>query len=57
MSEINYFDEANVIKGGFVEFKTLDDYKENKDVYMIYASEIDDEERLGEVPEEGYVWK
>lgn len=43
--------------GGFVGFQKLEDYKENKDVYVIYASEIDDEERVGEVPEQGYVWK
>ena len=35
---------------------TLEDYLKKNDVLVIYAHEIKPEERVGEVPREGYVW-
>ena len=36
---------------------SLELYLQKDDVLIIRASEIKDSERVGEVPEEGYVWK
>lgn len=36
---------------------SLDEYMEREDVLFIHASEIKDEERQGDVPEQGYVWR
>jgi len=36
---------------------TIDNYCKQKDVLIIFAGQIGDEERKGEVPEQGYVWK
>jgi len=36
---------------------TLDDYKKKPDVLFIYDKDIKPEERIGEVPEQGYVWQ
>ena len=38
------------------EYQTLEEYKENKDVLVISAKDIKPEERVGEVPDQGYVW-
>jgi hypothetical protein len=38
------------------KYRTLDEYKKDNNVLFIYANEINDGERAGEVPEEGYVW-
>ena len=38
------------------KFLTIEEYSKQKDVLIIHADEIKDTERLGEVPEEGYVW-
>lgn len=37
-------------------YKTLDEYLDSDEVLIIRADEIKQEERLGEVPEQGYVW-
>lgn len=37
-------------------YKTLEQYLESEDVLVIPADEIKDEERVGEVPRQGYVW-
>lgn len=36
---------------------TLEEYEQKPDVLVIRAADIKPEERLGEVPEEGYVWR
>jgi hypothetical protein len=38
------------------EYLTVDEYKNKKDVLIIYANEIKPEERKGELSAEGYVW-
>jgi hypothetical protein len=35
---------------------TLEDYLKSKDVHVIYDKDISPQERIGEVPEQGYVW-
>ncbi len=35
---------------------SLKEYVKSKDVKVIYKKDIKEEERFGEVPEEGYVW-
>lgn len=37
-------------------YKTLEEYLKKPDVLVIYAKDIKDKERKGDVPEEGYVW-
>lgn len=39
-----------------VEHIPLSDYVKQKDVLVIYAKDIKPNERIGEVPEQGYVW-
>ncbi len=39
------------------EYLTLDEFEAKEDVLIIRASEIEPGERLGSVPEQGYVWK
>lgn len=39
------------------EYVPLDVYLARPDVLAIHASEIKPEERIGDVPEEGYVWR
>lgn len=38
-------------------YQTLQAYKKSDDVLFIYKKDIKDEERLGEVPRQGYVWQ
>lgn len=38
------------------KYVTLKEYKKQKDVLVIPASQIKPEERVGEVPSQGYVW-
>lgn len=38
------------------EYQTLDEYLKNPDVLAIWANEIKPVERVGAVPDEGYVW-
>lgn len=38
------------------EFIPLEKYSKQKDVLVIYAKDISDNERIGELPEEGYIW-
>jgi len=35
---------------------TIAEYGKQKDVLVVYAKDIKDSERVGEAPEEGYVW-
>ena len=41
----------------FRKYITLSEYKEAKDVLIIYKKNIKPEEKEGEVPVQGYVWK
>ena len=38
-------------------YQTLEEYEKRPDVLIIYAKDIKPEERLGEVPTQGYVWQ
>lgn len=38
------------------EYQTLEEYKQRDDVLIIQAGGIEDKERVGEVPQQGYVW-
>lgn len=49
-----YVDEP--AKERYRKYITLDEYVLKEDVLVIYAKDIKDEERVGEVPEQGYVW-
>lgn len=40
----------------YKEYQTVAQYLKNDDVKVIYAQDIKPEERVGEVPQEGYVW-
>lgn len=48
----DYVDE----KYSFNPYLTLEQYKAKPDVLFIPASEIRPEERVGDVPEQGYIW-
>ncbi len=53
-----YIEEPRKGFGGFVYSHTpLDAYLERGDVLVIRASDIKPSERVGEVPEQGYVWR
>jgi len=38
------------------EYQTLEEYKDNDDVLIIYDKDIKPEECIGQVPKQGYVW-
>lgn len=38
-------------------YQTIEEYAQKDDILIIHANEIKDEERQGDVPEQGYVWK
>lgn len=48
-----YIDKPNL--GAYPKYQTLDEYLKSDDVLAISADEIKDEERVGEVFDEGYV--
>lgn len=41
---------------GWREYQTLEDYLKRPEIAVIRAGEIKDDERQGEVPQQGYVW-
>jgi len=41
----------------FNKYQTLDEYLQNDDVLVIYELDIKPDERNGDVPEQGYVWR
>jgi len=41
----------------YKDYQTLADYIKRPDILVIYADSIKPEERTGEVPEQGYVWR
>ncbi len=43
-------------KYGEKKLITIAEYSKQKDVLVVYAKDIKETERVGEVPEEGYVW-
>ncbi len=48
--------EQPCIKYSFKKYKTLEEYKKRKDILFVYAKDIKSKERIGEIPEQGYVW-
>jgi hypothetical protein len=50
-----YF-ERPCTKYSFHKYITLSDYLKDKSVRVIYTADILPEQRIGEVPTEGYVW-
>lgn len=55
--EGRYVERKNTRYSFSTEYKTIEEYIKNEDVLVIYEKDIKDEERYGDVPEEGYVWK
>ncbi len=51
-----YLEEASK-EHSWNKFQTIEEYSKNEDVLIIYNKDIKPEERIGEVPEEGYVWR
>ena len=50
-----YIEESNK-KYSFNKYTTLEEYVKRDDVYIIYAKDIKDEEKIEDVPEKGYIW-
>ena len=38
------------------KYKTTEEYKQDPDILVIPADEIEDDERTGHVPDQGYIW-
>ena len=51
-----YVEEEEDEKVSFNPFQTVDEYKKDANVLIITESEIKPEEKIGEVPQQGYVW-
>lgn len=51
-----YVEKSNPEKS-YRRYVPLDEFTKNKDFLFIYDKDIKDEERVGEVEEEGYVWQ
>ncbi len=58
--------EGRPVNGEYVErqaadslhkYKTLEEFKAMNDVLVIYAKDIKSEEKIGDIPVQGYVWK
>jgi hypothetical protein len=54
--EDGYYIEQPSTQYSFMKYRTLDKYKQDTSVLIIPASEIKPEERIGHIPEQGYVW-
>lgn len=50
-----YIEKKN--ESSYYEFKTVSEYEKETNVLFIRAAEIEPNERIGELPEEGYVWR
>ena len=50
-----YVDEPNT-EYSYKKYQTLDEYKKNKSVLFIDAAAIADRDKVGDVPDEGYIW-
>lgn len=55
--EENCYIEERATEVGFYSYQPLETYREQKDVCIIPEVDIVNEERKGEVPEQGYVWQ
>lgn len=53
--EGGYIDEPDN-DSSWKSYRTLAEYKQDKSVLVISADEIKNDERVGHVPDEGYVW-
>jgi hypothetical protein len=54
--ESRYVERESPSKMSFNKFMSIEQYAKQKDVLIIYAKDINDEERKGHVPDQGYVW-
>lgn len=52
-----YVEDAEPRRSSFLKYRTLAQYIKGKDVLVIRESTIKPSERVGEIPEQGYVWK
>ena len=52
----SYIEEAETTKYSKT-YIALEDYMKSDDTCFIFANEIKDEERIGDVPEQGYIWR
>jgi len=52
----NSYKEEPDLRYGYKKFFTIEQYQNLPNVLIIFDSDIKDDERIGEVPEEGYVW-
>lgn len=50
------FEIREAYSNAFRPYQTLEKYMQNDDVLFIFADMIKEEERTGDVPEQGYVW-
>lgn len=57
LTEATKFQREDSLFTGTRKKITLAQYKKQKDVLIIRKADIKDEERKGEVPEQGYVWR
>lgn len=55
-AEEHYFEEADP-DNTYRKYLTLVEYLKREDVQVIYAEDIKSEERLGEIPEQDYIWR
>jgi hypothetical protein len=53
---VDRYIEEQSARYSFNKYKTLDEYKATPNILFIPASDIKPEERVGSVPEQGYVW-
>ena len=51
-----YVEEPDLYSGGNGKIMTVAEYLKEKDVLVIYAKDIKDSERHGDIPEQGYIW-
>jgi hypothetical protein len=51
-----YIEEPDTSKFAWRSYQTLEDYLKSPDVLVIYAKDIKSGERIGELPQQGYVW-
>lgn len=51
-----YVERADKNRSYAGEYLTLSEYVKHADVCVIYAKDIKNSERIGEVPEQGYIW-
>jgi hypothetical protein len=52
-----YIETKDKAKYAYEEYQTVEEYKKNEDVLVIYAKDIKPSEREGTLREEGYVWR